>query len=106
MDLVNAWRTRMKLLVSVFPLLLAPYLLAAQAKPPALMSGLGQHHHVISTKRSEAQRFFDQGHGGEADFRTEVTRVPSDFEQCLGTGPEQQTVDDLLVLQSQPRDAA
>ncbi len=58
---MNAWRTRKKFLVSVFPLLLAPYLLAAQSKPPALMSGLGQHHHVISTKSSEAQRFFDQG---------------------------------------------
>src|SRR4029077_5534691 len=32
-----------------------------QSKPPALMSGLGQHHHLISTKSSEAQRFFDQG---------------------------------------------
>src|SRR6267378_4265020 len=61
MDLVNAWRTRIKLLVSVSPLLLAPYLLAAQSKPPALMPDLGQHHHVISTKNSEAQRFFDQG---------------------------------------------
>ena len=61
MDLVNAWRTRIKLLVSVSPLLLAPYLLAAQSKPPALMPDLGQHHHVISTKSAEAQRFFDQG---------------------------------------------
>ena len=51
----------MKLLVSVFALLLAPFLLAAQSKPPALMSGIGRHHHVISTKSSEAQRFFDQG---------------------------------------------
>jgi hypothetical protein len=59
--LVNDWRIRIQLLVSVFPLLLAPYLLAAQSKPATLMSGLGQHHHVISTKSSEAQRFFDQG---------------------------------------------
>jgi tetratricopeptide (TPR) repeat protein len=33
----------------------------AQSKPPVLMPGLGQHHHIISTKRPEAQRFFDQG---------------------------------------------
>jgi tetratricopeptide (TPR) repeat protein len=59
--LVNDWRIRIQLLASVFPLLLAPNLLAAQSNPPALMSGLGQHHHVISTKSSEAQRFFDQG---------------------------------------------
>jgi len=60
--LVNAWRIRIQLLVmSVFSLLLAPYLLAAQSKPAALMSGIGRHHHIISTKSSEAQRFFDQG---------------------------------------------
>jgi hypothetical protein len=28
---------------------------------PALMPGLGEHHHTISTKSPEAQRFFDQG---------------------------------------------
>ena len=61
MNLMDAWRTRMKLLVLIFSLLLAPYLLPAPSKPPVLMSGLGQHHHVISTKSSGAQRFFDQG---------------------------------------------
>jgi tetratricopeptide (TPR) repeat protein len=35
--------------------------LFAQSKPPALIPGLGQHHHTISTKSPEAQRFFDQG---------------------------------------------
>ncbi len=35
--------------------------LFAQSKPPVLMPGLGQHHHTISTKSAEAQRFFDQG---------------------------------------------
>jgi tetratricopeptide (TPR) repeat protein len=35
--------------------------LFAQSKPPILMPGLGQHHHTISTKSAEAQRFFDQG---------------------------------------------
>jgi tetratricopeptide (TPR) repeat protein len=33
----------------------------AQSKPAALMPGMGQHHHSISTKSSEAQHFFDQG---------------------------------------------
>jgi tetratricopeptide (TPR) repeat protein len=51
----------MKLLVSVLPLLIGPYLLVAQSKPPAPMSGIGRHHHIISTKSSEAQGFFDQG---------------------------------------------
>jgi tetratricopeptide (TPR) repeat protein len=35
--------------------------LSAQSKSTVLMTGLGQHHHAISTKNSEAQRFFDQG---------------------------------------------
>src|SRR5690242_14669759 len=28
---------------------------------PALMPGLGHHHHSITTNSAEAQRFFDQG---------------------------------------------
>lgn len=51
----------MKLLVPVFVLLGCACSLFAQSKPPALMSGMGQHHHAISTKNPEAQRFFDQG---------------------------------------------
>jgi tetratricopeptide (TPR) repeat protein len=35
--------------------------LIAQSKSPVLIAGLGQHHHAISTKNPEAQRFFDQG---------------------------------------------
>jgi tetratricopeptide (TPR) repeat protein len=58
---VNAWRMRIKLLVSLFPLLANPHLLVAQAKPAVLMPDIGRHHHAISTKSSEAQRFFDQG---------------------------------------------
>ena len=49
-------------LLAVLSLLLAivcPFF--AQPKPPLLMTGLGQHHHTISTKNAEAQRFFDQG---------------------------------------------
>src|SRR5713101_7102581 len=51
----------MKLLVPAFVLLVGLCSLVAQSKPPALMSGIGRHHHAISTKSSEAQRFFDQG---------------------------------------------
>ena len=35
--------------------------LFSQSKTPSLLTGLGQHHHPISTKNAEAQRFFDQG---------------------------------------------
>jgi tetratricopeptide (TPR) repeat protein len=51
----------LKLLAPAFVLLLGVCSLFAQSKPPALMPGLGQHHHAISTKNPEAQRFFDQG---------------------------------------------
>ena len=51
----------MKLLavLSVLLAIVCPFF--AQPKPPLLMTGLGQHHHTISTKNAEAQRFFDQG---------------------------------------------
>jgi tetratricopeptide (TPR) repeat protein len=51
----------MKLLVSVFVLVVGACSVFAQSKPPALMQGMGHHHHAISTKSPEAQRFFDQG---------------------------------------------
>jgi tetratricopeptide (TPR) repeat protein len=50
----------MKFLALLFALL-GPHWLAAQPRPPSLVSGLGQHHHPISTKNPEAQHFFDQG---------------------------------------------
>ncbi len=31
------------------------------AKPAVLLPGLGPHHHPVSTRNAEAQRFFDQG---------------------------------------------
>lgn len=34
---------------------------AAQQKPAMLLRGFGEHHHAVSTKNAEAQRFFDQG---------------------------------------------
>src|ERR1700693_6540661 len=43
-------------------------------------------------------------HGEEAEFRAEVPRVASDFENCFCTGAEQQIVDDFLILQSQWRE--
>ena len=38
--------------------------------------------------------------GKEADFRTKVFRVRCDGFQSLGCGPEENTVDSLLVLES------
>ncbi len=34
---------------------------ATDTKAAVLMSGLGEHHHPVSTKNPEARRFFDQG---------------------------------------------
>ena len=39
----------------------------------------------------------------EADLRTQMPGMSSDFEQGLGAGAEQQIVENLLVLQSQGR---
>lgn len=42
--------------------LLLPSEAFAQTKPPySLISGLGTHHHAVSTQNPEAQKFFDQG---------------------------------------------
>ena len=51
----------MKLLVPLFTLLAGVFSSFSQSTPPALTPGMGQHHHRISTKNPEAQRFFDQG---------------------------------------------
>lgn len=34
---------------------------SAQEKPAAIVPGLGEHHHAVSTSNAEAQRFFNQG---------------------------------------------
>ncbi|HXJ04533.1 MAG TPA: hypothetical protein VNH65_05510 [Candidatus Acidoferrum sp.] len=60
MKFVRVKRAVPRLAVLLFLLLPIP-LAAAQAAPTMLMSGLGQHQHVISTKNAEARRFFDQG---------------------------------------------
>ena len=51
----------MRLLVPVFALLAGVWTSFAQSRPPGLIPGMGQHHHRISTKNPDAQRFFDQG---------------------------------------------
>jgi tetratricopeptide (TPR) repeat protein len=51
----------MKLLASACLLVACVSSLFAQSKSPVLMPGLGHHHHTISTKNSDTQRFFDQG---------------------------------------------
>src|SRR5258705_9262902 len=33
----------------------------SKEKPAALVSGMGTHHHPVSTTKPEAQKFFDQG---------------------------------------------
>jgi len=38
-----------------------PDSMAASAKPPTLVSGIGEQHHPVSTTNAEAQQFFDQG---------------------------------------------
>src|SRR5262252_11128905 len=58
---LERWGILMKLLASVCVLLAHVCSLFAQSKSPALMPGLGQHHHTISTKNPEAQHYFDQG---------------------------------------------
>src|SRR5260221_3382127 len=40
-------------------------------------------------------------HAEEANLCAEVSRIASDFEKGFGTGAEQETVEDLLVLQNQ-----
>ena len=37
----------------------------------------------------------------EADVCAQVSRIARNFEKCFGTDPEQQHIDDLLVLQHQ-----
>jgi len=51
----------MRFLAPVAVLLATFCSLLAQSKPAALIPGMGQHHHAISTKSPEAQRFFEQG---------------------------------------------
>src|SRR5271169_4172416 len=40
-------------------------------------------------------------HAEEADLRTEMSGIAGDFQKCFGTGPEQQTIDDLCVPERQ-----
>ena len=44
-------------------------------------------------------------HAEEADLRAEMLGIGGDLQQGRGAGAEQEIVDDLLVLQSQPRQA-
>ena len=51
----------MKLLALACAFLAGVHWSFAQSGSAVLIPGLGQHHHTISTKNPEAQRFFDQG---------------------------------------------
>jgi tetratricopeptide (TPR) repeat protein len=58
---LKAWRIQTKLFALVFVFLAGVHSSFAQSDSAVLLPGLGQHHHTISTKNPEAQRFFDQG---------------------------------------------
>jgi hypothetical protein len=58
---LDTWRIAMKLVSLLLVLFAGVHSSSAQSNSAVLMPGLGQHHHTISTKNSEAQRFFDQG---------------------------------------------
>src|SRR5687767_6365612 len=52
----------MRLILAMLTVALTPVPAAAQQQHTAkLLSGLGTHHHEITTKSPRAQRFFDQG---------------------------------------------
>jgi hypothetical protein len=40
-------------------------------------------------------------HAEEANFCAKMFGIAGNFEQCFCTGPEQEIVDDLLILKSQ-----
>jgi len=42
-------------------------------------------------------------HAEEADLGAEMLGITSHFEECLGTGLEQEMVEDLFVLQGERR---
>jgi tetratricopeptide (TPR) repeat protein len=58
---LDIWRIAMKVVSLLLVLFAGVHSCSAQSNSAVLMPGLGQHHHTISTKNSEAQRFFDQG---------------------------------------------
>jgi len=58
---IRSFIVSIRLCGSVCVLLFVVCPLFAQSKPPVLMAGMGEHHHKISTQKSEAQQFFDQG---------------------------------------------
>ena len=58
---LNAWRIQMKHFALMLVFLAGVPSSFAQSGSAVLIPGLGQHHHAISTKNVEAQRFFDQG---------------------------------------------
>jgi len=64
---------------------------AAAAHRPRLLTGLGDHHHAISTRSELAQRYFDQGlvltfgfnHEGAIDAFQEAARLDPDCAMCF-----------------------
>ncbi|MGH7801989.1 MAG: hypothetical protein ACREOW_15410 [Thermodesulfobacteriota bacterium] len=60
-DLINSLLLVLILSGSAFAQTAGGHHSSTETKPAVLMSGLGEHHHPVSTKNPEAQRFFDQG---------------------------------------------
>src|SRR5213078_3079795 len=59
----------------------------AKNEPPArLMSGLGDVHHPVSTKNSQAQQFFDQGLNLVFGFNHDEAR--RSFQRAAGLDPK------------------
>lgn len=55
-------------------------------KPVALVPGLGSHHHPVSTKNAEAQKFFDQGFRFVYAFNHD--EAVRSFEQAAALDPQ------------------
>ena len=71
--------------------------------PPRAVAILTRaHFHKVS--RAAGPQQTGMKHTQEADLGAEMLCVRRDLQQSGGTGAEQEVVDDLLVLESQPRE--
>jgi hypothetical protein len=59
---------------------------AGEARPATLMPGMGDHHHPVSTRNAEAQRFFNQGLALVYGFNHE--EAVRSFERAAALDPE------------------
>ena len=59
---------------------------AVPASGPQLVTGLGEHHHPMTTSNAEAQKFFDQGFAWVYAFNHEEASVPSSARRARSEG--------------------